>query len=119
MKYFFLFFFVQAEDGIRDYDVTGVQTCALPIYVGYDPENLLHLNISLPATAYPDAESHLSYYDALVQRLETLPGVTAATVASQTPYAPANIRVGISAQSRDEAADVDARPIPEIGRAHV
>lgn len=82
------------------------------IDVGYDPENLLHLNISLPATAYPDAESHLSYYDALVQRLETLPGVTAATVASQTPYAPANIRVGISAQSRDEAADVDARPIP-------
>ena len=26
------FFFFQAEDGIRDYDVTGVQTCALPIY---------------------------------------------------------------------------------------
>src|SRR5436305_10382979 len=28
----FVFFF-QAEDGIRDADVTGVQTCALPIYV--------------------------------------------------------------------------------------
>src|SRR5688500_20200247 len=28
------FFFFQAEDGIRDYKVTGVQTCALPIYVG-------------------------------------------------------------------------------------
>src|SRR2546426_1575602 len=27
----FLFFFFQAEDGIRDYKVTGVQTCALPI----------------------------------------------------------------------------------------
>src|SRR2546426_8447965 len=26
------FFFFQAEDGIRDYKVTGVQTCALPIY---------------------------------------------------------------------------------------
>ena len=26
------FFFFQAEDGIRDYDVTGVQTCALPIF---------------------------------------------------------------------------------------
>ena len=24
--------FFQAEDGIRSYDVTGVQTCALPIY---------------------------------------------------------------------------------------
>src|SRR6478735_8206779 len=26
-----LVFFFQAEDGIRDYKVTGVQTCALPI----------------------------------------------------------------------------------------
>src|SRR3712207_5913189 len=30
--FFFLFFF-QAEDGIRDIGVTGVQTCALPIYL--------------------------------------------------------------------------------------
>src|SRR2546430_5858346 len=28
-----IFFFFQAEDGIRDLTVTGVQTCALPIYV--------------------------------------------------------------------------------------
>src|SRR5438034_6700787 len=28
---FFCFFFFQAEDGIRDHCVTGVQTCALPI----------------------------------------------------------------------------------------
>src|SRR5256885_3983192 len=27
-------FFFQAEDGIRDYKVTGVQTCALPILLG-------------------------------------------------------------------------------------
>src|SRR5256885_4172806 len=27
------FFFFQAEDGIRDYRVTGVQTCALPIWM--------------------------------------------------------------------------------------
>src|SRR3989441_6292059 len=30
----FCFFFFQAEDGIRDKLVTGVQTCALPIYRG-------------------------------------------------------------------------------------
>src|SRR5256885_3908756 len=30
---FFFFFFFQAEDGIRDYKVTGVQTCALPIFL--------------------------------------------------------------------------------------
>src|SRR6266511_3788957 len=31
LVYFFFFFFFQAEDGIRDFHVTGVQTCALPI----------------------------------------------------------------------------------------
>src|SRR5207248_6488092 len=30
---YFVFFFFQAEDGIRDRTVTGVQTCALPIYL--------------------------------------------------------------------------------------
>src|SRR5690349_21949509 len=30
--FFFFFFFFQAEDGIRDLYVTGVQTCALPIW---------------------------------------------------------------------------------------
>src|SRR5690606_39615644 len=31
----FYFFFFQAEDGIRDFHVTGVQTCALPISVRF------------------------------------------------------------------------------------
>src|SRR2546422_5353177 len=31
LVFFFFFFFFQAEDGIRDVAVTGVQTCALPI----------------------------------------------------------------------------------------
>src|SRR5690606_40839213 len=31
-----LCFFFQAEDGIRDFHVTGVQTCALPIYDAED-----------------------------------------------------------------------------------
>src|SRR3712207_1049862 len=36
-SYLFLFFFFQAEDGIRDIGVTGVQTCALPISVKMAP----------------------------------------------------------------------------------
>src|SRR5687767_15466667 len=31
--FYFFFFFFQAEDGIRDKLVTGVQTCALPIFL--------------------------------------------------------------------------------------
>ena len=35
-EYYNLCFFFQAEDGIRDVAVTGVQTCALPIYIKRD-----------------------------------------------------------------------------------
>src|SRR5690606_26879306 len=37
-----LFFFFQAEDGIRDFHVTGVQTCALPILARSLAEALFH-----------------------------------------------------------------------------
>src|SRR5256886_13477910 len=33
-RVYLIFFFFQAEDGIRDLTVTGVQTCALPIFLG-------------------------------------------------------------------------------------
>src|SRR5437016_4329818 len=39
--FFFFFFFFQAEDGIRDWSVTGVQTCALPILP--EPLDLIRL----------------------------------------------------------------------------
>src|SRR2546430_12886760 len=33
-------FFFQAEDGIRDLTVTGVQTCALPIWILFKPSGM-------------------------------------------------------------------------------
>src|SRR5688500_4726186 len=42
---YMLFFFFQAEDGIRDYKVTGVQTCALPILPPGDCEAPDHQRI--------------------------------------------------------------------------
>src|ERR1022692_5235918 len=53
-------FLFQAEDGIRDYKVTGVQTCALPIYVpncptqGGIPENRTAVVHLLPKRALSD-----------------------------------------------------------------
>src|SRR5207245_6280050 len=45
------FFFFQAEDGIRDATVTGVQTCALPILTGRvlarDNGGLRHVAVAL------------------------------------------------------------------------
>src|SRR6266513_5158627 len=38
-------FFFQAEDGIRDRNVTGVQTCALPIW---EPSDVVLVDIFMP-----------------------------------------------------------------------
>src|SRR2546429_1282960 len=52
------FFFFQAEDGIRDVAVTGVQTCALPICEDTDG-NLVTLQTGMVLTAFDeDADEH-------------------------------------------------------------
>ena len=49
------FFFFQAEDGIRDVAVTGVQTCALPILYEYINDNpLLYSKINFRETVEVD-----------------------------------------------------------------
>src|SRR2546430_3418051 len=49
-----LLFFFQAEDGIRDLTVTGVQTCALPIYVLTLVRDLGYpIDAALAAMAHP------------------------------------------------------------------
>src|SRR5256885_3032075 len=58
------YFFFQAEDGIRDYKVTGVQTCALPICMPPTHRLVLRFNTSRsslmldPATALPSSENY-------------------------------------------------------------
>src|SRR5688572_32204051 len=56
----FFFFFFQAEDGIRDLTVTGVQTCALPIFVdlenGGSVNGLIHTIATLITLIKPDAK---------------------------------------------------------------
>src|SRR5437773_12464535 len=59
------FFFFQAEDGIRDRDVTGVQTCALPIYRG-----LRRVELEEAGTLLATAETSMMVLDAGLQRSE-------------------------------------------------
>src|SRR5690606_39931378 len=54
-------FFFQAEDGIRDFHVTGVQTCALPIF----PDNP---DVPLILVGY---ETGISPYRAFMQQIKT------------------------------------------------
>src|SRR5688500_20223503 len=81
-KYFTAFsFFFQAEDGIRDYKVTGVQTCALPI------------SVAAPSGSAPPTSS----------AARTAPDGCPATVSSPRPAPPGRSeerRVGKECRSR-------------------
>src|SRR2546427_7400745 len=54
LRFGLLFFFFQAEDGIRDLTVTGVQTCALPI-------SIHHPGVRKPKWEVAEACSGISY----------------------------------------------------------
>src|SRR5262249_59478027 len=57
--YCFFVFFFQAEDGIRDWSVTGVQTCALPICMAEHEGDVLGLaQIGQPVPAKQAFASH-------------------------------------------------------------
>src|SRR5437763_12805047 len=52
---FVFFFFFQAEDGIRDTSVTGVQTCALPILASRSRSSLLTARASLTSASLSES----------------------------------------------------------------
>src|SRR5699024_12161192 len=52
-----VFFFFQAEDGIRDRNVTGVQTCALPISSSIDRGLPLHKSLKKQRT-----KKHITFF---------------------------------------------------------
>src|SRR2546430_9326966 len=84
-------FFSQAEVGIRDLTVTGVQTCALPIYL---------------------AERRTALLEALMQRIRVMPGVTHAAVGNALPFMSAGgFRAFKMRSSRNPGVQVDAQAI--------
>ena len=58
----YFFFFFQAEDGIRDTSVTGVQTCALPI-LGARRLSSYETSIRGPAMRFEGTENYVATED--------------------------------------------------------
>src|SRR5256886_13312235 len=71
-------FFFQAEDGIRDLTVTGVQTCALPIWYSASPPRTAVTIMSIESSSsgregFHDHRRPLAASDAGGTQAETLP----------------------------------------------
>src|SRR5256885_17171757 len=91
--YYLVFFFFQAEDGIRDYKVTGVQTCALPV---------AHL-LAVDGLHADDADDDFGRHAVLLFGTRQRGGIVLPETGS-----------GAYAHGLDKAAAVDA---PVLGRA--
>jgi putative ABC transport system permease protein len=52
---------------------------------GFNPSNLLTMNLALPSSRYRDGAAQAAFFDQLARRLESLPGVEAAAFTSVLP----------------------------------
>jgi putative ABC transport system permease protein len=59
-------------------NVTGIDP-------GFRPEGVLTFRVSLPQPRYPDGQHRMTFYDALITRLEALPGVRGAGLVQNLP----------------------------------
>ena len=73
----------------------------LAVDPGFDTENLATLHVSLPESRYPTHENHAAFVSEVIQKLDVIPGILAATAANNLPF-PGTIS---GWAVRDEAAD--------------
>src|SRR2546430_8220214 len=107
------FFFFQAEDGIRDLTVTGVQTCALPIYgeqVVVPGRGAGGVVAASPPAAGSSPSAPLDLNSATLEQLENLPGIGPVTAQKILDYRQAH-------GAFHAVAELEG--VPGIGPAHM
>ncbi|HKR30110.1 MAG TPA: FtsX-like permease family protein, partial [Terriglobales bacterium] len=57
----------------------------LRVSPGFDPENVLTMNISLPTVKYADAQKQIAFFNELLRRVSVLPGVRSAGLSAARP----------------------------------
>ncbi len=59
----------------------------LSVSPGFEPENVLSMRLALPASKYADGETSIRFFESLLERVRSLPGVRSAGVTSTLPFA--------------------------------
>jgi putative ABC transport system permease protein len=58
---------------------------------GFDPQNVLTMNISLPTVKYAGAQKQVAFFDDLLRRVSALPGVRSSAISASLPLVPKRI----------------------------
>lgn len=65
---------------------------------GFRADHLLALNVDLSEVKYPDAPQRIAFFDEVVRRVRTLPGVQSAAVAGNLPFTYNGDSMGIAVE---------------------
>jgi putative ABC transport system permease protein len=63
----------------------------LHVEPGFDPQNVLTMNVSLPTVKYSEAQKQVAFFDDLVRRVSALPGVRSTAISAALPLIPKRI----------------------------
>ena len=63
----------------------------LRVEPGFDPQNVLTMNVSLPTVKYADAQKQIAFFDDLSRRVSALPCVRSAAISAALPLIPKRI----------------------------
>lgn len=55
------------------------------VTLGFDPDHVITMNISLPTTKYPKGEQQVPFFDELLRRVKSTPGVQSASISAALP----------------------------------
>src|SRR5215813_2013090 len=67
---------------------------------GFNPENVLTMQVSLPSSDYPDAARRISFYRQLFERTRTLPGIESAGMINNLPLGGVDLNAAIMIAGR-------------------
>src|ERR1022692_1448562 len=127
----FVFFFFQAEDGIRDYKVTGVQTCALPIYIAISSELALPSKGEIGSGTMTKriATRRMSGVESTKQSYVAAPAAPAADASAfavieyddstgHKTYRMTKDEIVVGRGGRDYWTDIKLETLPDVSREH-
>ena len=60
----------------------------IQVYPGFEPDNVIAAQIYLPQTKYGERHEVATFFERVVERLKTVPGVRSASAASALPMHP-------------------------------
>src|SRR2546427_9806438 len=71
---------------------------------GFDPANISAVTITLPDATYPDSLRRVAFYERLLERVRSMPGVQSAGIISWLPMTPGNAKTALTVVGRPAPA---------------